>query len=71
MAERLLVEKGVAYQREDVGGNPARRSFVRELTGRRTIPQILINGRPIGGYTDLAALETSGRLDEMLRWPPA
>jgi glutaredoxin 3 len=70
MAERLLIEKGVPYQREDVGGNPARRKWVFELTGRRTVPQILINGRPIGGYTDLAALESTGRLDEMLAYPP-
>jgi glutaredoxin 3 len=71
MAERLLKSKGVAYQAEDVGGNPTRRKWLLELTGRRTVPQILINGRPIGGYTDLAALEATGRLDEMLAWPPA
>lgn len=50
-AERLLIEKGVAYQREDVGGNPARRRWLFEASGRRTVPQIFINGRPIGGYT--------------------
>jgi glutaredoxin 3 len=71
MAERLLIEKGVSYQREDVGGNPARRKFVRDLTGRTSVPQIIINGRAIGGYTDLAALESTGRLDEMLARPPA
>ena len=70
MAERLLEAKGVAYEREDVGGRPARRKWLLEASGRRTVPQIFINGRPIGGYTDLAALETTGRLDEMLAVPP-
>jgi glutaredoxin 3 len=69
-AARLLIEKGVAFRREDVGGDPARRRWLFEATGRRTVPQIFINGRPIGGYTDLAALETSGRLEEMLATPP-
>jgi glutaredoxin 3 len=69
-AERLLLSKGVSYRKEDVGGNPVRRKWLRERTGQTTVPQILINGRPIGGYTDLAALETTGRLDELLRRPP-
>lgn len=69
-AERLLLEKGVSYTREDVGGNPARRRWLFEASGRRTVPQIFINDRPIGGYTDLAALESSGRLDELLAMPP-
>ena len=71
MAEHLLDRKGVTYQREDVGRDPNRRRWLRETTGRSTVPQILINDRPIGGYSDLAALELTGRLDEMLRWPPS
>jgi glutaredoxin 3 len=69
-AERLLTEKGITYRREDVTGDPARRRWLFEASGRRTVPQIFINGRPIGGYTDLAALESTGRLDEMLATPP-
>lgn len=69
-AEHFLRRKGVTYQKEDVGGNPVRRKWLRELTGRSTVPQILINGRPIGGYTDLAALESTGRLDELLARRP-
>ena len=65
MAESLLQAKGVEYVREEVDG-PAARRVIYELTGRKTVPQILINGRPIGGYTDLAALESSGRLDALL-----
>ena len=37
-----------------------------ELSGRRTVPQIFIGGRHIGGYTELAALESEGRLDALL-----
>jgi glutaredoxin 3 len=70
MAERLLRGKGVTFQVEDVTGNPTRRKWLRERTGRSTVPQVFINGRPVGGYTDLAALESVGRLDALLAWPP-
>jgi glutaredoxin 3 len=69
-AEHLLRQKGVRYRKEDVSGKPERRKWLRDLTGRSTVPQILINGRPIGGYTDLAALESTGHLDDLLRRPP-
>jgi glutaredoxin 3 len=37
-----------------------------ELTGRYTVPQILIDDRPIGGYDDMKALDDLGRLDPIL-----
>jgi glutaredoxin 3 len=39
---------------------------MERLSGRRTVPQIFINGKPIGGYDDVLSLETSGELDKLL-----
>lgn len=66
-AKNLLTQKGVEFEevhfpRHDM---EARRRLV-ELTGRYTVPQILIEDRPIGGYDDLKALDDAGRLDPML-----
>ena len=69
-AERLLKAKGVDYQHEDLTGDQARRRWLAEVTGRTTVPQIFINGRAIGGYSDLSALERSGELDRLLAEPP-
>ncbi|MBC7173667.1 MAG: glutaredoxin 3 [Polyangiaceae bacterium] len=66
MAVRLLRDKGVAFRQENVAGDPERRKWLAKVTGRSTVPQIFIGGEPIGGYTDLAALERSGKLDTML-----
>lgn len=66
-AKNLLANKGVDYEevhftRHDIG---ARQDLVA-LTGRYTVPQILIDGRPIGGYDDLKALDDAGGLDGLL-----
>ena len=37
-----------------------------ELSGRRRVPQIFINDKPIGGFDDLSALDRSGKLDSLL-----
>ena len=42
-------------------GDDAKRAWLVEATGRRTVPQIFIGGEPIGGYDELAALDKSGR----------
>jgi glutaredoxin 3 len=46
--------------------DPAFRRTIQELTGGWTVPQILIDGRPIGGYTELWRLDKSGQLDARL-----
>jgi len=62
-AKRLLQARGIAYEETDVGGDPALRAEVMERSGgRRTVPQIFIDGRSIGGYDELAALDVSGEL---------
>ena len=65
-AERLLTQKGVAYEHIDATGDPALRKWLLDETGRSTVPQIFIDGRPIGGYDDLRALDRAGKLDAML-----
>ncbi|HEU0031025.1 MAG TPA: glutaredoxin 3 [Kofleriaceae bacterium] len=66
-AERLLNEKGVKYEEIDTTGDHAtRRWLVDQTGGRTTVPQIFINGRSIGGYDELRALERKGELDRLL-----
>ena len=69
-AESFLRAKGVgdiAKVRVDL--EPARRLEMMERTGRRTVPQIYVNDRHVGGYDDLAALDRAGGLDPLLAQP--
>lgn len=65
-AEALLRDKGVPFERVDVTDDWEQRTWLRQVTGRRTVPQIFIGDEAIGGFTDLLALERSGKLDAML-----
>ena len=66
-AKQLLDVKDVDYTEIDVTGDDAARvALVEKSGGRRTVPQIFINGQAIGGYDDLKALEESGELDKLL-----
>jgi glutaredoxin 3 len=66
-AEQLLKRKGVQeIEKVRVDLQPEIRLAMMEDTGRRTVPQIYINGKHVGGYEDLASLDQSGGLDEML-----
>ena len=65
-ARRLLKAKGVEYNEIAVDGDAALRQKMQEKAGQRTVPQIWIGDQHVGGYTDLAALESEGRLDGML-----
>lgn len=66
-AKQLLDAKDVDYTTIDVTGDDAARiALVEKSGGRRTVPQIFINGTAVGGYDDLRALEEAGKLDEML-----
>lgn len=65
-AKALLQRKGVAFTEVDVSDDPGRRTWLRDATGQRTVPQIFINDRPIGGCDELHALERAGTLDKLL-----
>jgi glutaredoxin 3 len=65
-ALRLLRGKGIEFEQIDVDGDAKMRRWLVEATGRTTVPQIFIDGEPIGGFTDLRALDERGQLDKML-----
>ena len=66
-AKRLLEEKGVAYEENEIsGGGDKREEMIQRAGGRTTVPQIFIEGRHIGGSDDLASLEREGKLDPLL-----
>ncbi len=61
-AKRLLAERGIPYEEFDVAGDAELRAQVMERSGRRTVPQIFIDDRSIGGFEELAALDAAGEL---------
>ncbi|HSG36421.1 MAG TPA: glutaredoxin 3 [Paracoccaceae bacterium] len=66
-AKRLLDKKGVAYEEINVGFAPERRpEMVERAGGRRTVPQIFIDGKHVGGCDDLYELDYEGGLDGLL-----
>jgi glutaredoxin 3 len=65
-AKALLESRGLAYEEIALDDDPAFRQKLFDLTGSWTVPQILIDGKPIGGYTELWRLDRDRRLDELL-----
>jgi glutaredoxin 3 len=65
-AKALLNAKEVTFTEYDVDGDPAGRRQMMERGGGRTVPQIFVDGSPIGGCDELYALEQEGRLEPML-----
>ena len=65
-AERLLHKKGVQVHKILVDRNPQEMTTMIEITGRRTVPQIFIGDRHVGGYDDLVELDMEGELDPLL-----
>ena len=71
MAERLLHARGVeAIEKIRIDQDPARREEMMQRTGRRTVPQIYVGDRHVGGYEDLAALDRAGGLAPLLASEP-
>lgn len=66
-AKKLLDKKGIAYQEINVSDPKARDAMRERSNGARTVPQIFIHGRHIGGCDDLFDLEHDGKLDAMLK----
>ena len=66
-ARGLLQKKGVDYEMIDVGRAPERRAeMTQRANGRRSVPQIFIDGTHVGGSDDLHALDRQGKLDALL-----
>ena len=62
-AKALLESRGLDYEEISLDDDPAFRQRLLELTGGWTVPQILIDGHPIGGYTELWQLDRAGELE--------
>jgi glutaredoxin 3 len=68
MAERLLKAKGVTeIEKVLIDTNPEQRAVMMERTGRRTVPQIYIGDKHVGGFDDLSALDQAGGLMPLLQ----
>jgi glutaredoxin 3 len=63
-AKALLDAKGIEFEEINLDDDREFRQKLLDLTGGWTVPQILIDGQPIGGYTELWRLDKSGELDE-------
>jgi glutaredoxin 3 len=62
----LLQSKGVRFDEVDVSDDFGKRKWLQDVTKRRTVPQVFINDKPVGGFDDLARLDRNGELDRLL-----
>jgi glutaredoxin 3 len=65
-AKSLLSRLNIAFKEIDVSQDFDKRDWLVSTTGQRTVPQIFIDGRPIGGFVELAALERAGELQNLM-----
>jgi glutaredoxin 3 len=64
-AKTLLESRGISFEEISLDDDPDFRRRLLDLTGGWTVPQIVIDGRPIGGYTELWQLDRSGELEHL------
>ena len=67
MAKKMLDDMGLSYTEIDIEENNISRDKLSNLTGGHTVPQITINDKVIGGFTQLLQLNQSGQLKELLK----
>lgn len=61
-AKRFLENKGLEFEEIDIEEQGISREQLKRLTGRLSVPQIIIGNKPIGGYEDLISLHQAGKL---------
>jgi glutaredoxin 3 len=61
-AKNLLTKRGLDYEEISILDDVEAEQQMRELTGRTSVPQILIDGKPIGGYSELVEMDMEGEL---------
>jgi glutaredoxin 3 len=66
-AKALLTNKGLSYKEINMESDSAIALAMMKRTGRRSVPQIFVGDMHVGGFDDLNALETAGRLDPLLQ----
>jgi glutaredoxin 3 len=64
-AKALLDRKGIDYEELSLDDDPHFRQNLLELTGGWTVPQIILDGQAIGGYTELWRLDKTGQLEQL------
>ena len=66
-AKSLLDKKGVSYEEYDVTmGGPKKAEMQERVPGARTVPQVIVDSKALGGYDDISALDQQGGLDPIL-----
>jgi glutaredoxin 3 len=70
-AKQLLTQKRVKFTEIDVGDRPDLRKWIAAKSGQRTVPQVFINGKAVGGFSDIDALDRRGALDPILAEAPS
>ena len=66
-AKSLLDGKGVSYEEYDITmGGPKKAEMVERVPGARTVPQVIVDGQALGGFDDISALDSQGKLDPLL-----
>ncbi|HEY5962040.1 MAG TPA: glutaredoxin 3 [Polyangiaceae bacterium] len=66
-AKQHLTKKGVKFREIDVSSDPETRDYLVKASGQRTVPQIFVGGKSIGGCDDMLALDRAGKLDGLLQ----
>lgn len=66
-AKNFFIDKSLSFDEIHVENDPTLRAEMERLSGQQTVPQIWISGSHVGGYTDLVALDRSGRLDALIQ----
>jgi glutaredoxin 3 len=66
-ARRLLRRRGYAFEEIDVSGDDELRNWLIETTGSKTVPQVFVDGRLVGGFAVIRALDISGDLERLVR----
>lgn len=66
-AKALLQRKGAEFTEIKIADDATREEMMKKSGGRMTVPQIFIDEKHIGGCDDLYALESAGKLDELLK----
>lgn len=68
-AKAVFEDRKIAYEEIDATDVEVRAAMIQRTHGRRTVPQIFVGGRHLGGYHDVAALDRDGKLDPLLSEP--
>jgi glutaredoxin 3 len=67
LTRRLLERRGYRFEVIDTTGDAQLRSWLARFTGRKTMPYVFVDHRPVGGFGEIRALESSGVLEHLVR----